>query len=157
VCVSLGRRVTILPCSPGFHVYSTPRSGAWRRNHDLHVAAQAFQEAEQPVGGETDFNAVGSWYNPDMDKLLHNVGDLPSPERFAVESIIGHALRDDQQLYIVALDAAAQLAAEVRRHAWSELEEIIAEAHSNVCTSGVAPQQLEQTIDEACNEVRDGS
>jgi hypothetical protein len=92
-----------------------------------------------------------------MDKLLHNVGDLPSPERFAVESIIGHALRDDQQLYIVALDAAAVPTTAVRRQAWHELEEIIAEVHDNVRTSGISPEELEQTIDEACNEVRYGS
>jgi hypothetical protein len=92
-----------------------------------------------------------------MDKLLHNVGDLPSSERFAVESIIGHALRDDQQLYIVALDAASQPAAEVRQQAWHELEKIIAEAHNDVRTSGVTPEELEQTIDEACNEVRYGT
>jgi hypothetical protein len=92
-----------------------------------------------------------------MDKLLHNVGDLPSPERFAVESIIGHVLRDDQQLYIIALDAAAVPTTAVRRQAWNELEKIIAEAHDTVRTSGVSREQLEQTIDEACNEVRYGT
>ena len=73
---------------------------------------------------------------------MHNVGDLPSPERSAVEAIIGHALRDDQQLYIVALDAAVEPTAAVRRQAWNELEEIIVEAHDNVRDSGVAPKSL---------------
>ena len=91
-----------------------------------------------------------------MDKLVHNVGDLRSPERSAVEAIIGHALRDDQQLYIVALDAAIEPTAADRRQAWNELEEIIAEAHDHVRDSGVTPEELEQTIHEACNEVRYG-
>ena len=91
-----------------------------------------------------------------MDKLVHNVGDLPFPERSAVEAIIGHALRDDQQLVIVALDAAVAPAANVRRQAWNELEAIIAEAHQNVRDTGVTPEELERTIDEACNEVRYG-
>jgi hypothetical protein len=91
-----------------------------------------------------------------MDKLLHSVGDLPSPERSAVEAIIGHALRDDQQLYIVALDAAVEPAEATRQQAWDELDEIIAEAHSNVRRSGVSQAELEQTIDETCDEVRYG-
>jgi hypothetical protein len=91
-----------------------------------------------------------------MDKLLHNVGDLPFTERSAVEAIIGHALRDDQQLYIVALDAAVEPADAVRRQAWKELDEIIAEAHDHVRHSEVTPDELDRTIDEACNEVRYG-
>jgi hypothetical protein len=91
-----------------------------------------------------------------MDKVLHNVGDLPSPERSAVEAIIGHTLRDDQQLYIVALDAAVEPTEATRRVAWSELEEIIAESHQNVRQSGVSQAELERTIDETCDEVRHG-
>jgi hypothetical protein len=92
-----------------------------------------------------------------MEKLLHIVGDLPFTERSAVEAIIGHALRDDQQLYIVALDAAVEPADAVRRQAWKELNEIIAEAHDHVRHSGVTPDELDRTIDEACNEVRYGN
>ncbi len=91
-----------------------------------------------------------------MDKLLHNVGDLPSPERSAVEAILGHALRDDQQLYIIALDAAVEPSADIRRQAWYDLEQIIAEAHDNVRDAGVSAEELEQTIDEACDVVRYG-
>jgi hypothetical protein len=91
-----------------------------------------------------------------MDKLLHNVGDLPFPERSAVEAIIGHSLRDDQQLYIVALDAAVEPAEPTRREAWNEIEEIIAESHQNVRQSGVSQEELERTIDQACDEVRYG-
>ncbi len=91
-----------------------------------------------------------------MDGAFHNVGDLPLSERSAVEAIIGRALRDDQQLYIVALDAAVEPAQAVRDEAWSELEEIIAEAHHNVRQSGVSQEAIEQTIDDACDEVRYG-
>jgi hypothetical protein len=92
-----------------------------------------------------------------MDRLLHNVGDLPGPERSAVEAIIGYALRDDQQLYIVTLDAAVEPTAEVRRQAWGDLESILAESHQHVRESGVSPDELERTIDEACDDVRYGT
>jgi hypothetical protein len=91
-----------------------------------------------------------------MDDILHPVGDLPTPERSAVESIIGHALRDDQWLYIAAIDGAAEPTIEARRQAWDELNEIIAEAHQNVRDSGVSLADLERTIDDACHEVRYG-
>ena len=91
-----------------------------------------------------------------MDKLVHNVGDLPSLERSAVEAIIGHPLRDDQRLFIVALDATAEPASEVRHEAWNELEVIIAEAGQNVRDSGSSQAELDRTIDEACDEVRYG-
>lgn len=92
-----------------------------------------------------------------MDKLLQNVGDLPTPARSAVEALMGHALRDDQQLYIVALDAAEAPAAADRQAAWSELEAIIADAHGQVRQSGLSPAELEQTVDEACRQTRYGA
>jgi len=91
-----------------------------------------------------------------MDRLVHNVADLPSLERSAVESIIGHVLRDDQQLYIAALDAAVNPTPAARQKAWEDLEEVIAEARRNVGESGLSPPELEQIIDQACNDVRYG-
>jgi hypothetical protein len=91
-----------------------------------------------------------------MDNSLHNVADLPFPERSAVESLLGHPLRDDQQLYIVALDSAVEPTATDRRQAWSELEEVLLESHQNVRDSGVSQEELERTIDQACDDVRYG-
>jgi hypothetical protein len=91
-----------------------------------------------------------------MDKYLHNVADLPTSQRSVVESIIGHSLHDDQQLYIVALDAAVTPSADVRRQAWHELQEIISEAQQNVRDSNISPEELERTIDEASDQIRYG-
>ena len=91
-----------------------------------------------------------------MDKSLHNVGELSAPDRSAVEGLVGHPLRDDQQLYIVALDVATPPSVE-RRAAWRELQAIIAEAHENVRQAGVTPDELEQAIDQACHDVRYGA
>ena len=91
-----------------------------------------------------------------MERVLHNVVDLPASGRSAVEAIIGHALRDDQQLYIVALDAAVDPTEAVRGETWNELEGIIAEARENVRQAGLSPAELERNVDQACNEVRYG-
>ena len=91
-----------------------------------------------------------------MDKLLHNVGDLPASARSAVESLMGHALRDNQQLYIMALDTATEPAVEQRREASHDLQEIMHEMQSSVRQTGIAGDEVERIIDEACDEVRYG-
>ncbi len=97
------------------------------------------------------------WYNLDMDKLLHNVGDLSNPDRSAVENIMGHPLRDDQQLYIVVLDSAAEPAATERMSAWDDLQAIIADAKGNVRQSAESSEEIDRLIDEACSDVRYGT
>ena len=96
------------------------------------------------------------WYNLSVDKLLHNVGDLSNPDRSAVENLMGHPLRDDQQLYIVALDAVAEPVAAERQSAWDNLQAIIADAKDNVGQSPDSADEIERVIDEACNEARYG-
>ena len=96
------------------------------------------------------------WYNLGMDKLFHNVGDLSNPDRSAVENLMGHPLRDDQQLYIVALDAVAEPVAAERQSAWDDLQAIIADAKDNVGQSPESADNIERVIDEACNDVRYG-
>lgn len=91
-----------------------------------------------------------------MDKLLHNVGKLPGPTRSAVENLVGHALQDDQNLYIVALNATKEPSITERQAAWSELEAIIAEAKDNVRQTAEPAESLDQVIDEACNDARYG-
>lgn len=90
-----------------------------------------------------------------MDKTLHNVADLPAATRSAVESLVGHPLRDSQQLYILALERV-EPSVDQREQAWEELTEILNEAHDHVRRSGVAPDEVERLIDEACAEVRYG-
>lgn len=90
-----------------------------------------------------------------MEKSVHNVGELSAPARSAVEGLVGHPLRDDQQLFIVAIDAACTPTAE-RQGAWRDLQSILAESHENVRQSGVANDELDRAIDKACYEVRYG-
>jgi hypothetical protein len=91
-----------------------------------------------------------------MEQLLHNVDQLSSATRSAVEALIGHPLRDDQQLYIAAIKKTADPSVEERRHAWDELQKIIADLHSTTRRSGAPAEQVERTIDEECETVRYG-
>ena len=91
-----------------------------------------------------------------MDKLLHSVGDLAPTARVAVEGLVGHALDDDQQVYVVALDRALEPPPQQRREAWNDLQGIIDGMHQSVRATGIPVDQAERIIDEACDNVRYG-
>ena len=90
-----------------------------------------------------------------MEKALHNIADLPVETRSAIEALIGHPLRDNQHLYIRAIDPA-DVSSAGPDQAWDELTEIISAAHANVRQSGVPADEVERLIDAACEEVRFG-
>ncbi len=90
-----------------------------------------------------------------MEKPLYNVQDLPGPTRSAVESLVG-PLRDDQQLYIVALDRASEPASTERHAAWQEVQKLIDVMHDNVRRSVISADELGRLIDRECSTVRYG-
>ncbi|HEY4234606.1 MAG TPA: hypothetical protein VGM76_14325 [Lacipirellulaceae bacterium] len=92
-----------------------------------------------------------------MDTFLQNVGDLPSPARAAVEGLIGHPLRDDQQLYIAAFGSSAEPASDSRNKSWDDLQLIISDMRKNLPQSGAPSERIEQVIDEECDAVRYGN
>ena len=57
-------------------------------------------------------------YNTGMDKYLHQVAGLSDPTRSALEALLGRSLANDEQVYVVAVNPAAEKPAEVRREAW---------------------------------------
>ena len=48
-------------------------------------------------------------YNCLMETVVHNIGNLSSEERSAAEQLVGHALRDNQQVIIQVMTIGAQL------------------------------------------------
>jgi hypothetical protein len=89
-----------------------------------------------------------------MHQLLQNVSDLPAAARSAVEGLMGHALRDDQQVYIAALDATSEPSAEQRQRSWNDLQAMMQEMHAQVSQSAMPADALERVIDQECNEIR---
>ncbi len=88
--------------------------------------------------------------------MVHNVNELPAGARSAVETLVGHALRDDQQLNIVALDGAVEPKTAQRLAEWNELTTMLDVMHENARQSDRSPQEIDRLIDEACESVRYG-
>jgi hypothetical protein len=92
-----------------------------------------------------------------MDTFLQIVGQLPATARSAVESLIGHPLCDDQQLYIAAFGISVEPANDPPSKSWDDLHRIIADMQKNLPQSGATSQGIERVIDEECNAVRYGN
>jgi hypothetical protein len=85
-----------------------------------------------------------------MENSLHNVGDLSAAARSAIESMVGHPLRNDEVLYIATLGVKTDVQADVRNAAWDDLESIIAEMQEHASKSGLSSEQLDELIDSEC-------
>lgn len=92
-----------------------------------------------------------------MDNILRNVADLPASARSAVETLMGHPLRDEQRLFIVALDDSARPTVPERQAAWEQIRTLLDEAAANVARSGLADEAAERLADETCEAVRYGA
>ncbi len=91
-----------------------------------------------------------------MEKLLYNVNELPASARSVVEDLVGRPLEDNQQFFIVAIDASAEPVAEQRRAAWEEVQTLLDVMRENAKQSGHSPEEIDHLIDEACESVRYG-
>lgn len=91
-----------------------------------------------------------------MERCLHNVSDLSSDARSAVEAIIGHPLASGDVLYIAALVKTEPLADE-QCAAWDELESIVGQMQRHAAQSGLSPEQIDEVIDSESADVRYGS
>jgi hypothetical protein len=91
-----------------------------------------------------------------MEKLLHNVADLPLSTRAAVEELVGHALNEEQRVFVAVVDAAHEPLTTDRLAAWDQLRSIMDAIHARVRASGTDVADIERAIDQACDEVRYG-
>jgi hypothetical protein len=96
------------------------------------------------------------WFNLNREKLLHNVAELSVFARATVEGLIGRALREYQQVSILPLDRALEPPAQKRLEAWNDLRAILEDVHQSVRASAIPVEQIEQIVDETCEDVRYG-
>lgn len=92
-----------------------------------------------------------------MERCLHNVSDLSSDARSAVEEIVGHPLASGDVLYIAALGVKTGPMADEQCAAWDELESIIGQMQQHAAQSGLSPEQIDEVIDSESAAVRYGS
>lgn len=89
-----------------------------------------------------------------MSNAIHNVSDLSSDARSAIESILGHSLGNSDVLYIATLTSETQPLKSEWNSAWDELTSMISEIHQHAAKSGLTAGQIDEIIDLECAAVR---
>ena len=92
-----------------------------------------------------------------MESILRKVAELNTDERRMYESVVGHALREDQRVIIHAVELGAELDGPTRKAAGQRAIEIARRGRASAAEQGGTSEEADPVIDEALQEVRRGS
>ncbi len=88
------------------------------------------------------------------DVLIHKASEMKPQTRAALEAELGRALRDDEEVSIMAFEPHAAPAGEARSQAARGLVEHLKRIDEK--TKNVPDREMEETLDEAHRSVRPG-
>ena len=89
-----------------------------------------------------------------MEPIIRDVKDLESEERRVYESVLGHALGENQRVVIRVVDLGNEPDEASRREALGRAVEIARGGRAAVEAQGIAAEEADAAIDEAIGEVR---
>jgi hypothetical protein len=92
-----------------------------------------------------------------METVIRDVKSLESDERRVYESVVGHALRDDQRVIIRVVETGNATDEAVRRAALAKAVEIARKGRAAADAQGVTAEEADAAIEEAIREVRRSS
>jgi hypothetical protein len=95
-------------------------------------------------------------YRTSMESIIRKVDELNTDERRMYESVVGHALREDQRLIIHVVELGAEPDGPTRKAASQRAIEIARRGRASAADQGVTPEEADRVIDEAIHEVRCG-
>jgi len=89
-----------------------------------------------------------------MESVIRDVKSLESDERRVYESVLGHALQENQRVVIRAIEAEGEPEEARRRAALQRAVEIARQGRAAVEAQGVPAEEADAAIDEAVRAVR---
>ncbi len=89
-----------------------------------------------------------------MESIIRKVDDLNAEERRMYESVVGHALREDQRVIIHVVELGTEPDAPTRKAASQRAIEIARRGRASAADQGVTPEEADRVIDEAIHAVR---
>ena len=93
-------------------------------------------------------------YNVGMESIIRDVNKIESDERRVYESVLGHALRENQRVVIRVIELGNEPDQADRRTALDRAVKIARKGRGAVGEQGIAAEEAEAAIDEAIREVR---
>ena len=95
-------------------------------------------------------------YNFTMESVTRDVDKIESSERRTYEAVLGHALREDQQVVLRVIELKKEPDESVRRKAREEFHEFCREGTENRQRQGISVEGADQALEEAVRAVRSG-
>jgi hypothetical protein len=89
-----------------------------------------------------------------MESIARDVKSLESDERRLYESVVGHALHENQRVIIRVVELEAESEQAARRAALSRAVEIARQGREAAKTQGVTAEEAGAAVDEAIGEAR---
>jgi hypothetical protein len=89
-----------------------------------------------------------------MESVTRNVDKIESNERRVYEAVLGHALRDNQQVILRVIELRKEPDESVRRKASEEFHELCREGTENRQRQGISVEEADEALDEAMRAVR---
>lgn len=85
---------------------------------------------------------------------VQNVKDLQDSGKRWLEGVLGHNLKESQQVFIMVFTPGVQPDEATRRQALAGVERTMAEVGKNLTDQGVTDEEFESAVDEAMEDVR---
>ena len=89
-----------------------------------------------------------------MESIIRNVGEINTDERRVYESLLGHTLRDNQQVIIRVLSPGVEPDQQMRHEAIADLKELSKEGSMHRESLGVSIEEADAITEEAIRHVR---
>lgn len=89
-----------------------------------------------------------------MESIIRDVKNIESDERRLYESVLGHALRENQRVIIRVIELEGEPDEASRRTALRRAAEIARQGRASVEAQGVTAEEADAAIDEAIREAR---
>ena len=84
-----------------------------------------------------------------MELITRDVDKIESNERRVYEAVLGHALRDNQQVILRVIELRKQPDESVRQKASEEFHELCREGTENRQRQGISMDEADEALDEA--------
>ena len=89
-----------------------------------------------------------------MESISRDVNRLEPDERRVYESVLGHALRENQRVIIRVVDLENKPDESARRNASEEFHELCKEGTENRERQGIPVEEADQAVEEAIRATR---
>lgn len=92
-----------------------------------------------------------------MDSVVvRKVKQLPSEEKRSLESLVGRALEDNQQVFILAFTPSLEPDEKARQEAMHGLAQTWEKVEKHMLQHGITDEEFDSAVDKAADEVRCG-